>query len=53
MPTPTPANFTQRTKIERLRQIRGLLLLAITILLVSLLRAGLRTVFTPGWWRLW
>ena len=38
---------------ERRRQVRGLLLLAGVILLFSLLRAGLHSVFTPGWWRLW
>ncbi len=47
-PPPAPA-LTQ----ERRRQIRGSLLLAIAILVFSLLRAGLHTVFTPGWWRLW
>jgi hypothetical protein len=38
---------------ERRRHIRGLLLLALTVLAFSLLRAGLHNVFTPGWWRLW
>lgn len=38
-------------KIERRRQVRGLLLLAIAILLLSITRAGWHRVFTPGWWR--
>jgi hypothetical protein len=38
---------------ERRRQIRGLLLLALSVLTFSLLRAGLHNIFTPGWWRLW
>jgi hypothetical protein len=38
---------------ERRRQVRGLLLLAFAILLLSLARAGFGRVFTPGWWRLW
>jgi hypothetical protein len=37
----------------RKRQIAGLLLIAAVILLVSLWRAGLHTVFPPGWWHLW
>jgi hypothetical protein len=38
---------------ERRRHIRGLLLLALSVLTFSLLRAGLHNIFTPGWWRLW
>jgi hypothetical protein len=38
---------------ERRRQIRGLLLLALVVLVFSLYRAGLHNVFTAGWWRLW
>ncbi|WP_213804501.1 hypothetical protein [Granulicella sp. dw_53] len=38
---------------ERRRQVRGLLFLAAAVLLFALLRAGLPSVFTPGWWRLW
>jgi hypothetical protein len=51
MPTPTP--LEQSKQHERRRQIRGLLLLALAILIFSLLRADLHNVFTPGWWRLW
>ncbi|HXC95825.1 MAG TPA: hypothetical protein VNU92_08985 [Edaphobacter sp.] len=35
------------------RQIRVLLLLTLVILIFSLLRVGIHTVSTPGWWRLW
>ncbi|HMH16500.1 MAG TPA: hypothetical protein VK578_25595 [Edaphobacter sp.] len=38
---------------ERRRQIRGLLLLALSALTFTLIRAGLHNVFTRGWWRLW
>jgi hypothetical protein len=33
--------------------MRGLLLLALAILIFSLFRAGMHNIFTPGWWRLW
>ncbi len=52
MPATTPT-FSAERRLERRRQIRGLLLLALAILLFSLLRAGIHNVFTPGWWRLW
>ncbi len=38
---------------ERRRQVRGLLLIALVILILSILRAGVHRVFTQGWWRLW
>jgi hypothetical protein len=38
---------------ERVRQVRGLLLLAVAALLFAVLRAGVGRVFTSGWWRLW
>ena len=38
---------------ERRRQVRGLLLIAVVILILSILRAGVHRVFTQGWWRLW
>jgi hypothetical protein len=44
---------TDRWQTERRRQVRGLLLLALAILLFSVLRAGTHSIFTPGWWRLW
>jgi hypothetical protein len=45
MPTPT--------NLERRRQIRGLLLLALAAHVFAILRAGIHNVFTVGWWRLW
>jgi hypothetical protein len=38
---------------ERVRQARGLILLALAALLFAVLRVGFERVFTPGWWRLW
>ena len=41
---------------ERRRQLRGLLLLAIAVLVFSLIRASMspgQHLFNPGWWRLW
>ena len=32
---------------------RGLLLLALGVLVASVLRAGVGRVFLPGWWRHW
>jgi hypothetical protein len=48
-----PAPLAARRQTERRRQIRGLLLLAIAVLVFSILRAGTHTIFTPDWWRLW
>jgi hypothetical protein len=48
--TPTQS---KPSRIERRRQVRGLLLLAGAVLLFSILRAGPHHVFTVGWWRLW
>jgi hypothetical protein len=38
---------------ERRRQVRGLLWLALAVLIFAILRAGAHNVFTRGWWRLW
>jgi hypothetical protein len=38
---------------ERSRQVRGLLLLAVAVLVFSILHAGPHNVFPHGWWRLW
>jgi hypothetical protein len=38
---------------ERRMQVRGLLLLAVVVLVFSIWRAGAHRVFTQGWWRLW
>ncbi len=40
-------------QLERRRQVRGLLLLALAAIVFAILRAGLHRVFTTGWWRLW
>ena len=40
-------------QIERRRQVRGLLLLALAAIVFAILRAGVHRVFTAGWWRLW
>ena len=40
-------------QIERRRQLRGLLMLALIVLVFNLARAGLGRVFPRGWWRLW
>ena len=37
----------------RKRQMSGLLLIAVAILVVALLRANLHDVFPHGWWRIW
>ncbi len=39
--------------LVRRRQVRGLLLLALAVILFAILRAGVHRVFTAGWWRLW
>ena len=39
--------------LERRRQVRGLLILAVGALVFAILRAGVHRVFTVGWWRLW
>jgi len=40
-------------QLERRRQIRGLLLLALAAIFFAILHAGTHNVFTAGWWRLW
>jgi hypothetical protein len=42
-----------REHIERNRQLRGLLLLACIVIVLSIARAGLGRVFPPSWWHLW
>jgi len=46
---------TLRARVAREQQslLRGLLLLAVVILIVSLARAGFGRLFVPGWWRQW
>ena len=43
----------ERESVERASMLRGLMWLAILILLVSFARAGLGRVFVHGWWRQW
>ena len=47
------AKRVERHGRERVRQVRGLILLALAALLFAVLRAGVHRVFTPGWWRFW
>ena len=46
---------TLRARIRREQRslLRGLILLAVVILIVSLARAGLDRLFVHGWWREW
>jgi hypothetical protein len=37
----------------RRRQIRGLVWIAVGMIVFSVLRAGVHRVFGVGWWRLW
>lgn len=39
--------------VERRGMVRGMLLLAVVVLLASFWRAGWERVFLPGWWRHW
>jgi hypothetical protein len=42
-----------RIRLEQRSLLRGLILLAVVILIVSLVKAGLDRLFVPGWWREW
>jgi hypothetical protein len=42
-----------RVALEQRSLLRGLILLAVVILIVSLARAGFGRLFVPGWWRQW
>lgn len=42
-----------RVQIEQRSLLRGLILLAIIVLILSLVRAGFDRIFVPGWWRQW
>jgi hypothetical protein len=39
--------------VERLRQLRGLLVLALLVVAFSIARAGVDRVFPHDWWRVW
>ncbi|MEO7030608.1 MAG: hypothetical protein ABI147_14530 [Acidobacteriaceae bacterium] len=47
------AYYAEREQVERRRQLRGLLVLGLIVIAVSIARAGVDRVFTQGWWRLW
>jgi hypothetical protein len=42
-----------REVLERRSVVRGLIVLAVVALVVSVARAGLDRVFVHGWWRQW
>jgi hypothetical protein len=37
----------------RKRQIYGLLIVALVLLVVGIARSSLHDLFPPGWWRIW
>ena len=43
----------EREQVERRRMVRGLIVLALLVLALSMARAGMGRVFVPGWWRQW
>ncbi len=43
----------QAEQVERRGMVRGLLLLALVVLVASFWRAGWDRVFLPGWWQHW
>lgn len=45
--------MTTPTHLERRRQVRGLLILAVAAIIFAILRAGPHNVFTRNWWHLW
>jgi len=42
---------SEREKIERRSVVRGLILIAMVVLVGSIAHAGLDSVFIHGWWR--
>jgi hypothetical protein len=52
-PSAHPDSKEQAEATERRRQVRGLLLLVLLVIVFSIVRAGVHNVFTRGWWRLW
>ena len=42
-----------RVRLEQRSLLRGLILLAVLILIASLARAGFGRLCVPGWWRQW
>ena len=53
MASPVRPAAVDRLQTERSRQIRGLMLLALAVIVFSVVRFGADRIFTPGWWRLW
>ena len=47
------AAFRARVRLEQRSLLRGLIVLAVVILIASLARAGFDRLFVPGWWREW
>ena len=43
----------RREGMERRSVVRGLMLLALVVLVLSMAHAGWGRVFVPGWWRQW
>ena len=43
----------ERFGVEQRSLLRGLILLAVVVLILSLARAGFDRLFVPGWWRQW
>jgi hypothetical protein len=46
-------NLRERLGREQRSMLRGLILLAVVILIASLARAGFGRLFVPGWWNQW
>jgi hypothetical protein len=42
-----------RVQMEQRSLLRGLILIALVVLIVSLARAGFDRLFVPGWWGQW
>jgi len=43
----------ERIAAQRRMQVRGLLWLALLVIVFSVMRAGLHNAFPHSWWRLW
>lgn len=43
----------EREALERRRQLRFLVVLAVVVLGATMWHAGWDRAFPPGWWRLW
>jgi hypothetical protein len=45
--------LSARVRLEQRSLLRGLILLAVVILIASLVRAGFGRLFVPRWWTQW